>query len=143
MAHAEKSITVPRSGPAVYAFLADLDNVAAWIPAIQRLEPVAGTAGEVGAEYTATVAVGGATREGRLTVVRLDPPTGIGVRIAASPIRIDGTVAIHDLGDSAQATVVLDAPTSGLLRLADGPIAQALRDALEQLPRITDAIPPG
>jgi carbon monoxide dehydrogenase subunit G len=141
MAHAETQITVPRSGPAVYAFLADLDNMPTWIPAIQHLELVHGTAGTVGAEYAATVAVAGATREGRLEIVELDPPTGMRARIAASPLRIVATVAIEDLGDGADLTVVLDAPTPGLLRLMDGPITQALRETLDQLPLIADAIP--
>jgi carbon monoxide dehydrogenase subunit G len=141
MAHAENRVTVPRPASAVYAFLADIDNVPAWIPAVQHLELVRGPAGEVGAEYAATVAVGGATRQGRLTVVSLDPPTGMVVRIAATPIRIDGTVTIDDLGDRSALSVALDAPTSGLLRLMDGAIEQALRGVLDELPRIASAIP--
>ena len=141
MAHAETHITVPRSGPAVYAFLADLDNMPTWIPAVQQLELVRGTAGTVGAEYDATVAVGGATRSGRLEIVSLDPPAGMHARIAASPLHIDATVAVEDLGDRAELTVVLDAPTTGLLRLMDGPITQALRETLDQLPLIAESIP--
>ena len=73
--------------------------------------------------------------------MRLDPPTGIGIRISASPIRIEGTVAIDDHGDRSDVTVALDAPTGGLLRLMDGQIAQALDGALEELPRLADAVP--
>jgi len=141
MAHAETQITVPRPGPAVYAFLADVDNMPTWIPAIRHLDLVHGAAGTVGAEYDATVAVGGATRSGRLEIVRLDPPTGMHARIAASPLHIDATVAVKDLGDTAEVRVVLDAPTTGLLRLMDGTIAQALRETLDQLPHIAEAIP--
>jgi carbon monoxide dehydrogenase subunit G len=141
MAHAETTITVPRSGPAVYAFLADVGNMPTWIPAVQHLDLVRGTAGTVGAEYDAAVAVGGGTRSGRLEIVRLDPPTGMHARIAASPLRIDATIAIVDRGGSADLTVVLDAPTTGLLRLMDGPVTQALRDTLDQLPLIAEAIP--
>ena len=141
MAHAEKRITVPRPGPEVFAFLSDIANMPTWIPAVQRLDLVSGTAGAAGAEYTAAVDVGGSIRSGRLTIVRLDPPTGIGIRISASPIRIEGTVAIDDHGDASDVTVVLDAPTGGLLRLMDGQIAQALDGALEELPRLADAMP--
>jgi carbon monoxide dehydrogenase subunit G len=141
MAHAETQITVPRSGPAVYAFLADLDNMPTWIPAIRHLDLVHGAAGTVGAEYDATVAIAGGTRSGRLEIVRLDPPSGMRARIAASPLRIDATVAIEDLGGSSELTVVLDAPTTGLLRLMDGAVTQALRETLDQLPLIAEAIP--
>src|SRR5689334_11761393 len=128
MAHAEKQITVPRPGSAVYAYLADLDNMPSWIPAIRRLDLVHGTAGTAGAEYDAAVAVGGATREGRLEIVSLDPPTGMRARILATPLRIDAVVTIADHGDSSDLRVELDAPTGGLLRLMDGPITQALRE---------------
>ena len=141
MAHAEKRITAPRSGPEVFAFLSDVANMPAWIPAVQRLDLVNGAAGTVGAEYAVAVDIGGSTRSGRLTIVRLDPPRGIGIRISASPIRIEGTVAIDDHGDRSDVTVALDAPTGGLLRLMDGQIAQALDGALEELPRLADAVP--
>jgi len=141
MAHAEKRIIVPRPGPEVFAFLSDIANMPTWIPAVQRLDLVSGTAGAAGAEYAAVVDVGGSIRSGRLTIVRLDPPTGIGIRISASPIRIEGTVAIDDHGDASDVAVVLDAPTGGLLRLMDGQIAQALEGALEELPRLADAMP--
>jgi carbon monoxide dehydrogenase subunit G len=143
MAHAENHVTVPRSGPEVYAFLTDLDNVASWIPAIQRLALVRGTPGTVGAEYEATVDVGGATRGGRLSIVALDPPRGMTVRIAAFPLRIDGTVTIDDRGDSSVVTVVLDAPTGGLLRLMEPQIQEALTDTLRRLPRLADAVSTG
>jgi len=141
MAHAEKQITVPRPGPVVWAFLADIGNVSTWIPAVQSVELVSGTAGTVGAEYEASVDVGGATRSGRLTITRLDPPTGMAIRVAATPIRIDGTVTIDDRGDSSLVTVALDAPTGGLLRLMEGPIRQALQDTLAELPRLARAVP--
>lgn len=141
MAHAETAVVVPRPVPVVYAFLADPGNLRSWIPAIQRLTLVSGPAGRVGAEYAATVAAGGATREGRITIVRLDPPSGMEVRITAAPLRVDGRVTVEELGDGARLTVALHAPTRGLLRLMDGPIEQALRDSLDGLPLIADALP--
>jgi carbon monoxide dehydrogenase subunit G len=143
MAHAETEITVPRSAPAVYEFLTDLENVPRWIPAVQHVELEKGVAGEPGAEYTATVAAGGGSRSGRLRLESVDPPREMSMRITASPLRIDGRISVADLGDTARVSVVLDAPTGGLLRLMDGVIEQALRDALAQLPRLADAIPPG
>jgi carbon monoxide dehydrogenase subunit G len=141
MAHAETQITVPRPGPAVYAFLADVDNMPAWIPAIRRLDLVAGTPGTVGAQYDAAVDVAGGTRDGRLEIAELDPPSTMRARITAAPLRIDATVSVIDRGDSSELTVVLDAPTGGLLRLMDGAIGAALRDTLAQLPDIAAAIP--
>jgi carbon monoxide dehydrogenase subunit G len=140
MAYAENRITVPRPAPAVYAFLTDLDHISAWIPAVRRLELVSGTAGAVGAEYEATVEVGGSVRSGLLTIVRVDPPTGMAMRIAATPVRMTATVRVDDEGDGSRVTVVLDAPTHGLLRLLDGPLQQALQDALAQLPGLARAI---
>jgi carbon monoxide dehydrogenase subunit G len=141
MAHAENQIIVPRLGPAVFAFLTDLDHISTWIPAVQKVELVSGTAGQPGADYSASVAVGGSTRKGRLQIVSIDPPNGMVVRIAAPPLRIDGSVTVEDRGDSSELSVVLDAPTGGLLRLMDGQIQTALHDALTQLPLIVDAIP--
>lgn len=141
MAHAERRITVPRSRAAVYAFLADVENMPEWIPAVQHLELVRGTAGTVGAEYDATVAVGGATRSGRLTIEHLDPPSGMRARISAAPLRIDAIVTIAERAGGSDVAVALDAPTGGLLRLMEGPIAQVLDGTLDQLPRIVDAIP--
>jgi carbon monoxide dehydrogenase subunit G len=140
MAHAENRITVPRPGPAVYAFLTDLDHISAWIPAVRRVDLLSGTAGAVGSEYEAAVDVGGSLRTGRLTIARVDPPTGMTLRIAATPIRMTATVRVDDEGESSRVTVVLDAPTHGLLRLMDGPLQQALRDALAQLPDLARAI---
>lgn len=141
MPRAEKQITVPRPGPAVWAFLADIGHVSTWIPAVRSVEHVSGTPGTVGAEYEARVDVGGATRSGRLTITRLDPPIGMAIRVAAAPLHIDGTVTIDDRGDHSLVAVVLDAPTGGLLRLLDGPIRQALDDTLAELPRLADAVP--
>lgn len=143
MAHAEKRIVVPRPVPAVFAFLSDVANVPRWIPAVRRLDLASGVAGAVGAEYAAVVEVGGATRTGRLRVVRLDPPTGMAVRISASPIRVDATVAIDGRGDGSEVAVALDAPTGGLLRLMDDQLTRALHSALEELPRLADAMPAG
>ncbi|MGN6324758.1 SRPBCC family protein [Pseudolysinimonas sp.] len=143
MAHVEKQISVPRSGAAVYAYLADLDNMPTWIPAIRRLDLVHGTAGAVGAEYDAAVAVGGTTREGRLEIVSLDPPSGMRARIHATPLRIDAVVSIEDHGEDSELSVALDAPTGGLLRLMEGPITQALRETLDRLPQIAASIPEG
>jgi hypothetical protein len=50
------------------------------------------------------------------------------------------TVRVDDEGENSRVTVVLDAPTHGLLRLMDGPLQQALRDALAQLPDLARAI---
>jgi hypothetical protein len=49
-------------------------------------------------------------------------------------------VRVDDEGESSRVTVVLDAPTHGLLRLMDGPLQQALQDALAQLPGLAPAI---
>jgi carbon monoxide dehydrogenase subunit G len=140
MAYAENRITVPRPGPAVYAFLTDLDHISAWIPAVRRVDLLSGAPGEVGSEYEVAVDVGGGVRSGRLAIARIDPPTGMTLRIAAAPIRMTATVRVDDEGESSRVAVVLDAPTHGLLRLMDGPLQQALQDALAQLPGLAPAI---
>jgi carbon monoxide dehydrogenase subunit G len=140
MARAENQVRIPRPVDAVWATLVDVTAMPRWLPAVRRVEPVDGPAGEPGARYAATVDVDGREYGGMLRIAEVDAPRLLRVEIAAAPLRIDARIELRADGDATLVVVALDAPTPGLLALAAGRIRQALEGALAELPRLADAV---
>jgi len=123
------TITIHRPREAVFAYLADLENLPSWNYAIQQTRKVTPGPVEVGSRYHQVRTVP-ARREESLEVVELEPGRRLSVRgtLNTLPARLD-----YDLdaeGDTTVLTNTVELSTSGPLSLVAPVATRRIRSAV-------------
>ncbi|GGH96823.1 SRPBCC family protein [Arthrobacter liuii] len=134
MAHAENGITINRPAHEVYAFLADGLNNAAWRQGVQSISLKEGTAGQLGAVYSQTLAgPKGRPIQGDYRITEAKPGHLLGFEVVAGPARPTGTYTLT--GDGGKTTVhfSLDVKLPLLMRVLDSMVTRTMESEVAQL----------
>lgn len=145
MQRVERTARIPAPPDEVFAYLADLDNVADWqsgVTSAQRTSP-----GEMGVGATAQVTrqLGGQRITAPLTVTAYDPPRHLGIASQVSGVKADATLDLVPADDGAATDLAfaMEIRGSGLTSFMEPMIAGAARGDIEtSLARIQQRFAP-
>lgn len=101
MQRVERSARIGARPETVFAYLADLDNLAEWQMGVVSAEQT--SAGDIGVGATARVVreLMGQRIEAPLTVTEYDPPRRLGIGSEVSGVKATGALDLADAGDGA------------------------------------------
>lgn len=130
-----RTIEVARPPGEVFAFLADLDNLARWQPTVREVEwePPLGE----GSEFEETRELLGRRARSRLEVTAFEPGRELSIRIVEGPVPLTVRHLLEPTEDGTRLTLDAEGEAGGLLRLA-APLAEraAARQATQDLERL-------
>ena len=118
MAHAQRTVTVPRPVGEVFAFLADGLNNPKWRPEVTSISHVSGAG--VGTQYAQTMkGPGGRSIDGDYRLTTYDEPTRLEFEVTAGPARPTGSFVLREVDPTTtEVTFTLDLTPRGLMKLA-------------------------
>lgn len=125
----------------VFAYMADLNHLPAWQSMIRKISPTPVPIREgVSADVTAEVA--GRTIEGRVTVIRVDPPNSLAYEMNAGPTRVQAEMFVVPAGGGSRLDLHGQAEPAGILKLAEkaiqGQVQAQMQRNLETLKAILE-----
>lgn len=144
MQRVERTARLAAPPDEVFAYLADLDNVAAWQSGVTSAHRT--STGEMGVGTTAEVtrALGGRHITAPLTVTAYEPPRHLGIASQVSGVRADATLdlAPADGGAATDLSFAMEIRGSGLTAFMEPMIAGAARGDIEaSLARLQQRFP--
>jgi uncharacterized protein YndB with AHSA1/START domain len=115
MPEAANETTIARPPDAVFAFLADAENDAAWRPAVVEIKRVSGDG--VGTRYRQVVGGPGGRRiDADIEITAYEPVSRIAFRTLTGPVRPEGAYELEPADGGTRVRFTLAAELSGLKR---------------------------
>ncbi|HVM24311.1 MAG TPA: SRPBCC family protein [Candidatus Limnocylindrales bacterium] len=133
MQRVERTARIPAPPHEVFAYLADLDNVAEWQAGVTSAERTSPGEMSVGATAQVTRQLGGQRVTAPLTVTAYDPPRHLGIGSQVSGVRADATLDLAPSEDGAATDLsfAMEIRGSGLTAFMEPMIAGAARGDIE------------
>ena len=129
---------IGRSRDDVFAYLADLANLAEWTGVVKACELSAGTPGTKGATYRQVLDIAGQDYDGGIELTRLTPGRTIVTVARVGPVKLTTTFDLADVGAGAATalTMTIDpgitgAPMAPMFRAGGEVDIKTLKDVLE------------
>ncbi len=133
MQRVERSVRIPASPDELFAYLADLDNVADWQTGVTRAQRTSD--GPMGVGTTATVSrdLMGQRLEVPLTVNEFEPPRRLGIGSVVSGVKAQAVLdlAPADGGGATDLAFAMEIRASGLTSFMEPMIASAARSDID------------
>jgi uncharacterized protein YndB with AHSA1/START domain len=115
----EQSFTVARPPAAVFDYMTDPANLAAWQTSKTRVEPLSDGAPRQGYRVQEWTKPPGAKEFVQVVeFTEFDRPHRLHVHIVEGPYPVDGTWALSDAPEGTRVDFVAEGPLTGLMRLA-------------------------
>ena len=134
MANASNSITINRSVPDVYQFLADGLNNPKWRPTVVEISLASGNRGTVGAVYKqALKGPFGSKVDGSYRIVEAIPNSRIKFKVITGPARPLGQFDVEVANGGATVRFSLSFEPKGFMRLMNGVIQSTMNAEVRNL----------
>ena len=134
MANATNSITINRSVPDVYQFLADGLNNPKWRSAVVDISLASGKPGTVGAVYKQTLkGPFGSKVDGSYRIVEAIPNSRIKFKVITGPARPLGQFDVEVADGEARVRFSLSFEPKGFMRLMNGMIQSTMKAEVRNL----------
>ena len=146
MQRVQGSARIPAPPGEVFAYLADLDNVAEWQGGVTAATRTSDGPMGVGSTATVTRQLMGQTLEAPLTVNAYEPPRRIGIGSEVSGVKAQATLDLSpaDDGRATDLAFAMEIRGSGLTSFMEPMIASAARGDIEaSLQRVRERFEPG
>ena len=146
MPSASRTITIRRSPPDVFAYVADGTTATQWRPGVLDIRLAAGSG--LGARYEQGVkGPGGRRVAADYEITVWDPPRSLAFAAVAGPVRPTGSYTLEAVPEGTKLTFSLDAKVGGLKGLLMGKAVQGSMDAemaaLDRLKSVLEATAAG
>jgi Polyketide cyclase / dehydrase and lipid transport len=140
MAHAQHAVVVDQPIEAVFAYLSDGTNDAAWRPDVITISHVSGSG--VGAVYAQTMkGPGGRSIAGDFRITRQEAPVASDFEVIAGPARPTGSYTLREVSpDATEVTFTMDLKPKGLMVLMAPMIAKQVRAEVANLDNLAAAM---
>ena len=133
MQRVERTVRIPTSPEALFAYLADLDNVAEWQTGVTRAQRTSD--GPMGVGSTAAVSreLMGQRLEAPLTVNEFEPPRRLGIGSTVSGVKAQAVLDLSpaDGGTATDLAFSMEIRGSGLTSFMEPMIASAARGDID------------
>jgi len=140
----ERTATISAAPEALFAYLADLDNLDEWMPGILSAEVT--SPGEIGVGTTARVvrALGAQQVAAQLTVAEYDPPRHLVITSEVSGVRVAASLDLEPAADATDLRFAMEIRGSMLTRFMEPMIAGAAGGEIDAtLERLRARFAPG
>ena len=97
----------------VWAFVSDVETMAAWVEGVSDVEPPADGL-NVGARFSSSYSYRGKTFDVDYEVTAVDPPTRLDIRSTEGPFPFEGTLRLTPVDGRTRVSNTIDAGSDGL-----------------------------